>query len=196
MSEIAAKSPLAVTGTKAVLLRSRDLTVDQGLDYIATWNSGMLLSDDLVEATAAQSQKRAPSFSKLWSCMPTPLQVWALFYLRRRRNSTLYFVIRMFSHLCISLWIPVIYFPCYIILKLPYLCEPKSGINLTASFKIFLFHCEIIPRLKDWCEELHFFPFFWACNKITLLWQNDSLEMQIVVFFLHGVNISTSASDK
>ncbi|XP_058194892.1 delta(3,5)-Delta(2,4)-dienoyl-CoA isomerase, peroxisomal [Rhododendron vialii] len=63
--EIAAKSPLAVTGTKAVLLRSRDLTVDQGLDYIATWNSGMLLSDDLVEATAAQSQKRAPSFSKL-----------------------------------------------------------------------------------------------------------------------------------
>lgn len=65
MSEIAAKSPLAVTGTKAVLLRSRDLTVDQGLDYIATWNSGMLLSDDLVEAKAAQSQKRAPSFSKL-----------------------------------------------------------------------------------------------------------------------------------
>ncbi|KAG5520566.1 hypothetical protein RHGRI_033220 [Rhododendron griersonianum] len=63
--EIAAKSPLAVTGTKAVLLRSRDLTVVQGLDYIATWNSGMLLSDDLVEARAAQSQKRAPSFSKL-----------------------------------------------------------------------------------------------------------------------------------
>ncbi|KAI8526792.1 hypothetical protein RHMOL_Rhmol12G0024100 [Rhododendron molle] len=63
--EITAKSPLAVTGTKAVLLRSRDLSVDQGLDYIATWNSGMLLSDDLVEATAAQSQKRAPSFSKL-----------------------------------------------------------------------------------------------------------------------------------
>lgn len=63
--EIAAKSPLAVTGTKAVLLRSRDLTVDQGLDYIATWNSAMLLSDDLVEAKAAQSQKRAPSFSKL-----------------------------------------------------------------------------------------------------------------------------------
>lgn len=63
--EIAAKSPLAVTGTKVVLLRSRDLTVDQGLDYIATWNSGMVLSDDLVEAMAAQSQKRRPSFSKL-----------------------------------------------------------------------------------------------------------------------------------
>ncbi|CAL5418695.1 unnamed protein product [Camellia sinensis] len=63
--EIGAKSPLAVTGTKAVLLRSRDLTLDQGLDYVATWNSGMLLSDDLVEAISSYSQKRRPSFSKL-----------------------------------------------------------------------------------------------------------------------------------
>lgn len=62
---IAAKSPLAVTGTKAVLLRGRDLTVDQGLDYVATWNSGMLLSDDLAEAVSAQIQKRKPVFAKL-----------------------------------------------------------------------------------------------------------------------------------
>ena len=52
MAGIAAKSPLAVTGTKAVLLRGRDLTVDQGLDYVATWNSGMLLSGDLAEAVS------------------------------------------------------------------------------------------------------------------------------------------------
>ncbi|KAL6969220.1 delta(3,5)-delta(2,4)-dienoyl-CoA isomerase [Sarracenia purpurea var. burkii] len=63
--DIAAKSPLAVTGTKAVLLRGRDLTLDQGLDYVATWNSGMLLSDDLAEAILAYNQKRRPSFSKL-----------------------------------------------------------------------------------------------------------------------------------
>ncbi|XP_052204698.1 delta(3,5)-Delta(2,4)-dienoyl-CoA isomerase, peroxisomal [Diospyros lotus] len=63
--EIAAKSPLAVTGTKAVLLRSRDLPVDQGLDYVATWNSGMLLSDDLKEAISAHYQKRKPAFAKL-----------------------------------------------------------------------------------------------------------------------------------
>ncbi|GFZ21087.1 delta(3,5),delta(2,4)-dienoyl-CoA isomerase 1 [Actinidia rufa] len=63
--EIAAKSPLAVTGTKAVLLRGRDLTLDQGLDYVATWNSGVLLSDDLFEAISAHNQKRRPSFSKL-----------------------------------------------------------------------------------------------------------------------------------
>ncbi|KAA8530030.1 hypothetical protein F0562_034564 [Nyssa sinensis] len=62
---VAARSPLAVTGTKAVLLRSRDLTVDQGLDYVATWNSAVLLSDDLVEAISANAQKRKPFFAKL-----------------------------------------------------------------------------------------------------------------------------------
>ncbi|KAG2302367.1 hypothetical protein Bca52824_031018 [Brassica carinata] len=64
-SGIAAKSPLAVTGTKAVLLRSREMSVEQGLDYVATWNSGMLISDDLNEAVSAQMMKRQPRFSKL-----------------------------------------------------------------------------------------------------------------------------------
>ncbi|PHT68580.1 hypothetical protein T459_28067 [Capsicum annuum] len=50
---------------KAVLLKSRDLTVEQGLDYVATWNSGALLSDDLKEAISAHSQKRKPEFAKL-----------------------------------------------------------------------------------------------------------------------------------
>lgn len=63
--EIAAKSPLAVIGTKTVLLKSRDLTVEQGLDYIATWNSGVLLSDDLKEAISAHNEKRKPRFAKL-----------------------------------------------------------------------------------------------------------------------------------
>ncbi|TXG69787.1 hypothetical protein EZV62_004722 [Acer yangbiense] len=62
---IAAKSPLAVTGTKAVLLRSRDQTIEQGLDYIATWNSAMLISYDLTEAVSAQIQKRKAVFAKL-----------------------------------------------------------------------------------------------------------------------------------
>ncbi|GAB2241973.1 hypothetical protein Droror1_Dr00018748 [Drosera rotundifolia] len=62
---IAAKSPLAVTGTKAVLLKSRELTPGQGLDYVATWNSSMLLSDDLKEAVSAFQQKRKPKFAKL-----------------------------------------------------------------------------------------------------------------------------------
>ncbi|KAJ1382438.1 Enoyl-CoA hydratase/isomerase [Sesbania bispinosa] len=62
---IATKSPLAVIGTKTVLLRSRDLTVDQGLDFVATLNSARLLSSDLTEAVMAQMQKRKPVFSKL-----------------------------------------------------------------------------------------------------------------------------------
>lgn len=59
------KSPLAVRGTKAVLQRSRELNVEQGLDYVATWNSAMLLSDDLSEAVSAYAQKRKPIFAKL-----------------------------------------------------------------------------------------------------------------------------------
>ncbi|XP_061991606.1 delta(3,5)-Delta(2,4)-dienoyl-CoA isomerase, peroxisomal [Rosa rugosa] len=62
---MAAKSPLAVTGTKAVLQRSREMSVEQGLDYVATWNSAMLLSDDLTEAVSAHMQKRKPVFAKL-----------------------------------------------------------------------------------------------------------------------------------
>lgn len=78
LSAIAAKSPLAVTGTKAVMLRSREQTVEQGLDYVATWNSSMLLSDDLTEAVSAQMQKRKPVFAKLWSkfdCKFSPLNL-------------------------------------------------------------------------------------------------------------------------
>ncbi|KAM7266300.1 hypothetical protein ACFE04_004197 [Oxalis oulophora] len=63
--EIAAKSPIAVRGTKEVLIKGRDMSVDQGLDYVATWNSSMLMSDDLKEAIAAFVQKRKPIFSKL-----------------------------------------------------------------------------------------------------------------------------------
>ncbi|XP_030527678.1 delta(3,5)-Delta(2,4)-dienoyl-CoA isomerase, peroxisomal [Rhodamnia argentea] len=62
---IASKSPMAITGTKDVLQTSRDMSVDQGLDYVATWNSAMLLSDDLTEAVSAHLQKRKPIFAKL-----------------------------------------------------------------------------------------------------------------------------------
>lgn len=65
VAEIASKSPLAVTGTKAVLQRSRELSVEQGLDYVATWNAAMLISDDLGEAISAHTQKRKAVFAKL-----------------------------------------------------------------------------------------------------------------------------------
>lgn len=63
--DIAEKSAVAVMGTKAAMLKSRDLTVQQGLEHIATWNSAMLLSSDVEEAVKASLEKRKPVFSKL-----------------------------------------------------------------------------------------------------------------------------------
>ena len=61
--EIAANSPLAVQGTKAVLTANEGRTVAEGLDYVATWNAGMLASDDLTEAVTAFMEKRPPKFT-------------------------------------------------------------------------------------------------------------------------------------
>lgn len=63
--EIAAKSPLAVAGTKEMLNYARDHTVADGLDYVAAWNAAMLGSTDLVEAMTAQAEKRAPAYQDL-----------------------------------------------------------------------------------------------------------------------------------
>ena len=38
-------------------------TVAEGLDYVATWNAGMLASDDLTEAVTAFMEKRTPKFT-------------------------------------------------------------------------------------------------------------------------------------
>jgi enoyl-CoA hydratase len=61
-AEIASNSPLAVEGTKAVLTAGEGRSVAEGLDYVATWNSGFLQSDDLIEAMTAFVAKRAPEF--------------------------------------------------------------------------------------------------------------------------------------
>ena len=60
---IAANSPLAVQGTKVILASNEGRTVADGLDYVATWNAGMLGSDDLVEAMTAFMERRAPTFT-------------------------------------------------------------------------------------------------------------------------------------
>jgi enoyl-CoA hydratase len=55
--EIASKAPLAVRGTKEMLLYSRDHSVAEGLNYIATWNSGMLSQADIQAGILAQMEK-------------------------------------------------------------------------------------------------------------------------------------------
>lgn len=93
---LALKSPLAIVGTKRVLQHARyeDLctlcpftsqpltlihsntlnpcayarehSVQQGLEYVATWNSAMLIqSSDTQEAVKAAQQRRRPLFSRL-----------------------------------------------------------------------------------------------------------------------------------
>lgn len=59
-AQIAAKSPLAIRGIKEMLNYSRDHSVADGLNHVATWNAAMLLSEDLMAATTAAPQ-RAPA---------------------------------------------------------------------------------------------------------------------------------------
>lgn len=63
--EIAGKSPLAITGTKEMLTYARDHSVADGLNYVATWNAAMLLSDDLKNAVMAQMSKSEAEFADL-----------------------------------------------------------------------------------------------------------------------------------
>lgn len=59
---IASKSPLSIRGTKEVLRYTRDHSVDDALNYMSTWNAGMLISEDLTEAFKATMEKRSPRF--------------------------------------------------------------------------------------------------------------------------------------
>lgn len=61
-TEIAANSPLAVQGTKAVLAANDGRSIDEGLDFVARWNTMYLKSHDLREAMTAFLEKRPPVF--------------------------------------------------------------------------------------------------------------------------------------
>jgi enoyl-CoA hydratase len=62
---ICAKSPLAIAGIKRNLAYARDHSVADGLDYIATWNGGMLRAGDLMAAVQAKMAKQAATFPDL-----------------------------------------------------------------------------------------------------------------------------------
>jgi enoyl-CoA hydratase len=61
--EIASNSPLAVQGTKAVLRANDGRTIDEGLDFVARWNTAYLQSNDLREALTAFLERRTPHFN-------------------------------------------------------------------------------------------------------------------------------------
>ena len=61
-AQIAANSPLAVQGSKAVLKAGRP-SVDSALDYVALWNAAFLHSNDFHEGVTAFTEKRKPDFT-------------------------------------------------------------------------------------------------------------------------------------
>jgi enoyl-CoA hydratase len=64
-AQIAARSPLAVWGSKEMINYSRDHSVEDGLNYIATWQTGMFQGADMAEAFKAKSEKRDPEYEDL-----------------------------------------------------------------------------------------------------------------------------------
>ncbi len=60
--EIAANSPLAVQGAKAVLRMERRGTETASLEQVALWNSAFFHSDDLAEAIRSFLEKRPPEY--------------------------------------------------------------------------------------------------------------------------------------
>lgn len=68
-TEIAAKSPLAIWGTKEMVTYARDHSVADSLRHIAAWQSGMFQPADMLESFVAKSEQRDPAFQDL---LPTP----------------------------------------------------------------------------------------------------------------------------
>jgi enoyl-CoA hydratase len=67
--EIAAKSPLAIWGSKESIRYARDHTVEDALNFIATWQTGMFQPGDMQESFVAKAEKRDPAFEDL---LPPP----------------------------------------------------------------------------------------------------------------------------
>jgi len=67
--EIASKSPLAIWGVKVAMNYARDHSVDDALDQVATWQSGMFQPADMTEAFTAKAEQREPVFPDL---LPQP----------------------------------------------------------------------------------------------------------------------------
>lgn len=65
-AQIAANSPLAVTGCKEVINFSRDHSVEDSLKYMATWQAGMFRPGDMMKSFQAKAQKQAPTYDALF----------------------------------------------------------------------------------------------------------------------------------
>ncbi|XP_077838862.1 delta(3,5)-Delta(2,4)-dienoyl-CoA isomerase, mitochondrial isoform X1 [Macaca mulatta] len=67
-AEISSKSPVAVQSTKVNLLYSRNHSVAESLNYVASWNMSMLQTQDItksVQAVTENKELKSVTFSKL-----------------------------------------------------------------------------------------------------------------------------------
>ncbi len=71
--EIAAKNPVAVTGSKVLINYGRDHSTADVLDYIGVWNASMLSPGLMKEAFTAKAEKREPVFPDLLKLRRTPM---------------------------------------------------------------------------------------------------------------------------
>lgn len=70
-AEIAARSPLAVAGSKEMINYARDHSVADSLNYMSLWQSGMFQPQvDMLEAFSAKAQQRPPQFDELCKVEP------------------------------------------------------------------------------------------------------------------------------
>lgn len=71
-AEIAANSPVAVWGSKEMLLYARDHTVADGLAHTATWQGAALQTAEVTESLQARADRRTPDYPDLPSA-PKPV---------------------------------------------------------------------------------------------------------------------------
>lgn len=64
-AQIAANSPLAVTGCKEMLNYSRDHSVEDSLKYMATWQAGMFRPNDMMKTFQAKAMKTQAEYDEL-----------------------------------------------------------------------------------------------------------------------------------
>lgn len=69
-TQIAANSPLAVAGSKAMLNYARDHSMADSLNYMATWQAGMFQATDLMESMQAKQTKRLTNYAALHNTAP------------------------------------------------------------------------------------------------------------------------------
>ena len=67
--QIAANSPLAVSGTKTMINYAAEHTVSESLNYMATWQAGMFQMEDVFKAMEAQKTQQLPDYPPLYGAV-------------------------------------------------------------------------------------------------------------------------------